>query len=190
MTPEQSATPAGAVSLRNRGGVALLVICAALSAVLLVDAAVRADIGTALLLAPWPLLVLWSIYVIGVASRVRPQRDGVFVQNLLRTIFVPWARVQQIRMRWQIEIALDDGSQITCFGGPATRRPQRLGPGRTKEDANERADDAVAALRKAKAGATPVTPVPPVRRGWDIPSLAALLVIVAWAVAAVLITRG
>jgi hypothetical protein len=170
--------------------VALLVICSILSAVLLIDAVVRADAMTALLLAPWPLLVLWSVYVVGVASRVRAQPDGVFVQNLLRTTFAPWARVQQIRMRWQIEITLDDGSLITCFGGPATRRPQRLGPGRTKEDANGRADDAVAALRKAKASAERVSPIPPIRRGWDLAAIIALLVIVAWAVIAVLVTRG
>lgn len=189
MTSEP-ATPARAASLRNRGGVALLVICSILSAVLLIDAAVRADAVTAVLLAPWPLLVLWSVYVLGVASRVRATADGVFVQNVLRTTFAPWARVAQIRMRWQIEITLDDGSLITCFGGPATRRPQRLGPGRTKEDANGRADDAVAALRKAKANAAPVAPVPPVRRGWDVPAIVALLVIVAWAVLAVLVTSG
>ncbi|WCD92600.1 PH domain-containing protein [Microbacterium sp. nov. GSS16] len=182
--------PAGAASLRSRGGVALLVICSIVSAVLLIDAAVRADAVTAALLAPWPLLVLWAVYVLGVASRVRATRDGVLVQNLLRTVFVPWARVQQIRMRWQIEITLDDGSLVTCFGGPARRRPQRLGPGRTKEDANGRADDAVAALRKAKASAVNVTPVPPVRRGWDFPAIIALLVLIAWAVTAVLVTRA
>ncbi|PKI92111.1 hypothetical protein CW368_04545 [Actinomycetales bacterium SN12] len=187
MTAEHPETPVGAASLRNRGGVALLVICSILSAVLLIDAAVRGDVVTAVLLAPWPLLALWAVYVLGVASRVRATPDGVLVQNLLRTTFAPWARVQQIRMRWQIEITLDDGSLVTCFGGPATRRPQRLGPGRTKEDANGRADDAVAALRKAKASAAPVTPAPPVRRAWDIPAIVALLVIIAWAVAAVLI---
>ncbi|QMU97658.1 PH domain-containing protein [Microbacterium esteraromaticum] len=169
---------------------ALLVICAVLSAVMLVDAAVRADIVTALLLAPWLLLGLWAVYVFGVASRVRAGRDGLFVQNLLRTTLAPWARVEQIRMRWQIEVELDDGSRLTCFGGPATRRPQRLGPGRTKEDANGDADDAVAALRRAKAGAAHVTPVPPIRRGWDIPAIVALLLILAWAVVAVMVTRG
>lgn len=190
MTAAPPATPPGAASLRNRGGVALLVICSILSAALLIDAAVRADAITAALLAPWPLLVLWAVYVLGVVSRVRATPDGVLVQNLLRTTFAPWARVAQIRMRWQIEITLDDGSLVTCFGGPATRRPQRLGPGRTKEDANGRADDALAALRKAKASAAAVAPASPVLRGWDVPAIVALLVIVAWAVVAVLVTRG
>ncbi|MEV7631377.1 PH domain-containing protein [Microbacterium sp. NPDC089318] len=190
MTSEHSARPDSAASLRNRGGVALLVLSAVLSLVLLIDAAVRAGIGSALLLAPWPLLVLWSVYVIGVASRVRPQHEGVFVQNLLRTTFAHWARVRRIDMRWQIEITLDDGTQLTCFGGPATRRPQRLGPGRTQEDGNARADDAVAALRRAKSNAVAVSPVPPIRRGWDIPAIAVLLVLIGWAVIAVLLTQG
>lgn len=189
MTPEGGSS-AGAASLRNRGGVALLVICSVLSAVLLIDAAVRAGLGTALLLAPWLLLVLWGVYVVGVASRVRAQRDGVFVQNLLRTTFAPWARVEQVRMRWQIELAFDDGSMLTCFGGPARRRPQRLGPGRTKEDAGGDADDAVAALRRARLNAESVAPVPPIRRGWDAPAIVGLIVIAGWAVVAVLLTRG
>jgi len=169
--------------------VALLVICAIISALLLVDAAVRADIGVALLLAPWVLLVLWGVYVIGVASTVQIRTDGVFVQNLLRTTLVPWQRVQRVDMRWQIEIVLDDDSRLTCFGGPAVRRPQRLGPGRTKEDANGAADDAVAALRRAKSAAERVSPVPPIRRGWDHRSLVVLLAIALWATAAVLLTR-
>lgn len=190
MTPEHPAAPASAASPRNRGGVALLVICSVLSAVMLIDAAVRADVGTALLLAPWILLLLWLVYVVGVASRVRAHQDGVFVQNLLRTTFAPWARVKSVSMRWQIEIVLDDGSRLTCFGGPSRRRSQRLGPGRTKEDANGDADDTVAALRRTKANAVQVSPVPPIRRGWDIPSVIALLVIVAWAAVAVVIARG
>ncbi|MDT0156677.1 PH domain-containing protein [Microbacterium sp. ARD32] len=187
-----SEPPAGtATPFRNRGGVAMLVICAVLVAALLIDAAVRAGIGRALLLAPWPLLVLWVVHVVGVASRVRPSPDGLFVQNLLRTTRAPWARVEQIRMRWQIEATLDDGTVLTCFGGPARRRPQRLGPGRRLEDANGGADDAVAALRRAKseADAGAAASADPIRRGWDLPALAVLAVLIIWAVVAVLVTR-
>jgi hypothetical protein len=167
----------------------MLVICAVLAAALLIDAAVRAGIGTALLMAPWLLLVLWGVHVVGVASRVRPQPDAVFVQNLLRRTWAPWARVEQIRMRWQIELSLDDGTVLACFGGPARRRPQRLGPGRRLEDAAGDADDAVAALRKAKAEAG-AGPDGPIRRGWDVPAIVALGVLIAWAVVAVLIVNA
>jgi len=170
---------------RSRGGVVMLVICAVLAVVLLGDAVVRAGLGSALLLAPWVLLALWAVYVVGVASSIRLQTGGVLVQNLLRRTFAPWPRVQKIAMRWQIEITLDDGRVLTCFGGPARSRPQRLGPGRTREDANGPADDLVAAMRKAKAAGEASDA--PVRRSWDVPALIALLVLVAWAVTAILI---
>lgn len=171
---------------RSRGGVVMLVICAVLAVVLLGDAVIRAGLGSAMLLAPWVLLVLWAVYVAGVASSIRPQPDGVLVQNLLRRTFAPWSRVTAITMRWQIEITLDDGRVLTCFGGPARSRPQRLGPGRVREDANGPADDLVATMRKAKAAARGASDAP-VRRGWDVPALTALAVLLAWAVAAILI---
>lgn len=178
--------------LRSRGAVALFVLCAVLAIVLLGDAVIRAGLGQALLLAPWLLLVLWAVYAIGVASHIEVRPDGVLVQNALRRTFAPWARVERIVMRWQVEITLDDGTTVTCFGGPARMRPQRLGPGRTLEDAGGQADDTVAALRRAKAdaasaGAALAGADAPVRRGWDVPAVVALLVIVVWTAAAVMI---
>ncbi|WCM56288.1 PH domain-containing protein [Microbacterium sp. EF45047] len=195
--------PGSAAPFRNRGGVALLVIGAVLAALLLADAVVRAGVGTALLLVPWLLLVLWGLHVAGVASGIRPGVDGVLVQNLLRRTFVPWSRVRRIGMRWQVEIELDDGSTLPCFGGPVRSRPQRLGPGRRPEDTTGAAEDAVAMLRRMRADAAGTTPADaagttaggttdadaPIRRGWDVPALVALAVIVAWAVVAVLLTR-
>ncbi len=170
---------------------ALLVVCALLTLVLLVDATVRAGLGTALLLAPWLLLVLWAVHVIGVASRIRVQHDGVMVQNVLRRTFVPWARVERVGMRWQLEITLDDGTVLTCFGGPARTRPRRLGPGRTREDADGAAEDMVAAIRRAKAEAgAPAGPDAPVRRTWDVPAVLVLLALACWATAAVIIAYG
>lgn len=171
---------------RNRGGVVMLVLTAILAIVLLGDALIRAGIGQTLLLAPWVLLVVWAVHVVGVASSIRLRDDGVFVQNLLRRTLVPWARVTQVAMRWQIEITMDDGRVLTCFGGPARSRPQRLGPGRTREDANGTADDLVAAMRKAK-GAAGAASDAPVRRSWDVRALIALFVLVVWAVVAIVI---
>lgn len=169
---------------------ALLAVCAVVVVALFVDAVVRAGIGEALLLAPWMLLALWLIYAIGVASHVRGQADGVLVQNALRRTFAPWPRVRRIDMRWQVEIALDDGSILTCFGGPARMRPQRLGPGRTREDVGGEADDLVARLRRAKADAGPARgEAAPILRSWDLPALGALLAIAVWAAIAVLVTR-
>jgi len=101
------------------GAVVLLVLAAILAVVLLIDAVVRSGVANALLLAPWPLLVLWLVYVVGVASDIRADETGVRVQNLLRRTWMPWARVKRINMRWQLEFSLDDGAVVSALGGPA-----------------------------------------------------------------------
>lgn len=168
------------------GATVLLVAVAVLVIGLLVDAVVRAGIGSALLLAPWPLLVLWVVYVVGVASDIRADEEGVQVQNMLRRTWIPWSRVEQVGLRWQLEFTLDDGRVIACLGGPSRSRPRRLGPERTREKGNADTDDGIARLRKLRAQSTaPADAV--VVRSWDGPVLIALAVIVIWAVAAVLI---
>lgn len=184
MTPSRHGA---APRLRSRGTAFLLVLSTALVVVLLGDAVIRAGLRSALLLAPWMLLGLWAVYAAGVASSVRIERDGVRVQNLLRRTFAPWGRVKRIDMRWQVELALDDGSTLACFGGPARMRPQRLGPGRALEEVDAAAD-AVAALRRAR-NAAPADADAPIRRSWDWPALGALGVIAVWATIAVAVTR-
>ena len=162
-------------------------ITAVMSAALLIEAAVRAGIGEALLLAPWLLLVLWVIYVVGIASDVRADDGGVGVQNLLRRTWVPWSRVKRIAMRWQIELTLDQGGVVKCFGGPSRSRPRRLGPGRTREDGNEAAEDGIATLQRLRLEASSSDAA--VVRSWDGSAIIAFAVLVVWAAIAVAITR-
>ncbi|MGM1017626.1 MAG: PH domain-containing protein [Actinomycetota bacterium] len=166
---------------RASGGWALLVICSVVAVALLVDVVLRADVGALLLYAPWVLLGLWAVYVVGVASLIRAEGEGVLVQNGLRRTFVPWERVRRIDMRWQIVITLDDDRTVVCFGGPSKTRPRRLGPGAQREGVTEHVD-AVAALRRWRSEHVP-TGNASVRRSWDMPGLAVLILLVAWAVA-------
>lgn len=174
------------------GAVILLVICALLALALLIDAVLRSGIEGALLLAPWPLLALWAVYVVGVASDIRADSTGVLVQNFLRRTWMSWAGVKRIAMRWQLEITLDDGAVLRCFGGPTRSRSRRIGPERTREDSATESDDGVALLHRlraeAAAGGTAGQDAA-ITRTWDVPALAALVALVAWAVAAVIITR-
>lgn len=171
----------------------LLALTSVVAVLLLVDAAVRSGIGNMLLLAPWPLLVVWAVYVVGVASSVRADANGVQVQNLLRRTWLPWARVKQITMRWQLEFALDDGGIVSCFGGPARSRARRLAPGRVKEDGVAETDDGIAALNRLRlesaasdaGGASDAR----VARTWDWATLAMFAALVVWAIIAVLIAR-
>jgi hypothetical protein len=173
---------------RVTGSVILFAICGVISAGLLIDAVVRAGLIEALLLAPWMLLILWVIYVVGIASDVRADRRGAGVQNLLRRTWMPWNRVKRIAMRWQLELTLDDGSVVRCFGSPGRTRPRRIGPERTREDGNGAVEDGIARMQRfrldpeLRADAVVV-------RTWDWPAIIALAVLVLWAVVAVLVTR-
>jgi hypothetical protein len=141
-----------------------------------------------LLLTPWVLLVLWIVYVAGIASDIRADRSGALVQNLLRRTWMPWGRVRRVGMRWQVEFTLDDGTVVRCFGGPTASRPRRLGPGRTKEEAGAPAHDGLAALQRLRLDAE-LDPDAAMTKTWDWASIACLAVLAAWAAAAVLITR-
>lgn len=168
------------------GAKILFTLVTVLVVALLVDAAVRSGIGNALLIAPWPLLVLWLTYTAGIASDIRADESGVRVQNVLRRTWMPWQQVTRIALRWQLEITLADGAVVRCFGGPVRSRPRRLGPGRTKEESSP-ADDGIAALQRLRLSAQGTDG--PVRRSWDVTSLAVLAALVVWAVVAVLVTR-
>ncbi|MGM7671997.1 PH domain-containing protein [Microbacterium sp. A93] len=178
------------------GGVIVLVVCALLALALVTDAAIRSGIGNALLLAPWPLLALWGVYVVAVASDVRADLTGVRVQNFLRRTWAPWSRVKRVAMRWQLEITFDDGAVLRCFGGPARSRSRRIGPGRTREDSAEQSHDGIAALHRLRADSalhrlradSEVRSDAELTRSWDMPALAALVVLAVWAILAVLVT--
>lgn len=186
----------GADSLRRvfpvTGAAIFLVICGLLTVVLLVDAAVRSGVESALLLAPWPLLALWLVYVVGVASDIRANATGVRVQNLLRRTWASWSQITRITMRWQLEIKLDDGAVIRCFGGPMRSRPRRIGPERTREDSAAESADGIAMLHRLRAEAgshTTAQQDAAPQRTWDVPAFATLIALIVWALAAILITR-
>lgn len=151
----------------------------------------RAGWADTLLLAPWVLLVMWVVYAGMYASHVAIDGTGATVQNYLRRTRIPWARVDDIRMRWQLVFALDDGTEVKCFGGPVARRPGRAG----------RADDADVPLPHAAGELSLIqdqwqiardegAPAREVIRSWDYPSLVALAVIVVWTVVAVIVAGG
>ena len=176
--------PSGAIGLVVGGVIAL---------VLLIDVVIRAGWLDLFLLAPWVLLVLWIVYVLTFASHVATDTEGATVQNLLRVVRVPWARVTEVSMRYQVSFALDDGSAVRAFGGPVAGRPGRLG----RRDDSPRARREPPALRDLElireqweSSREDAAPAAAVRRSWDLLGLISLAVIVVWAVSAVFIAGG
>ncbi|MFE1644681.1 PH domain-containing protein [Microbacterium sp. P01] len=174
---------------RATSGTIALIVSGVIAVVLLGDALLRAGIIQMLLLAPWVLLVLWFIYVVLYASHISMSRDDVIVQNYLRRTTLPWGRVADIRMRWQVVFDLLDGSEIKAYGGPVAGRPGRVGPtagarpGATVPPALRELgiirDEWDGARERSRADAA-------IRREWDVPALLALGIIVIGALSAVL----
>ncbi len=185
-----------------------MIVGALVALALLVDAAVRAGMGEMLILAPWVLLVLWFVYVLVYAPHIRTDASGVRVHNLLRIVEFPWSAVLDIELRWQVRFRLSSGQDVASFGGPVAGRPGRpplrFGGGERREppalrdmdllreqwiSATEHdADHGIGSHDNAPLGAALTAAV--IRRRWDLPALAALAVIVIWAVSAVTIVNA
>jgi hypothetical protein len=177
---------------RAASGTIALIAVSAIGAFLLGDAALRAGWAQALLLAPWVLLVVWSVYVMMYASCVVIDASGATVQNYVRRTWMPWARIEDVRMRWQAVFTLDDGTEVKAFGGPVAGRP-----GRAERRAKARPGSAPPALQELgliqdqwQTAREEGAPKGDVRRSWDLGTLCALAVIVVWAFVAVIITGG
>lgn len=181
---------------RASTGTVTFVAAVIAAAYVLGDAVVRSGWQPMLLLAPWVLLVLWGLLVIGPASIIRMDDFGVRVQNMLRRTDFGWQRLRDVDLRWQVVFALDDGTEVTSFGGPARARSRRV----TASVVGEAGQPPASA--RVPAGYRELTEIrdrwesaddeadAPIRRSWDAPVLVALAVIVVSAVVAVLIAHG
>ncbi|WP_051191608.1 PH domain-containing protein [Microbacterium luticocti] len=181
---------------RPGSAIPILGISALVVLYLLGDAVVRAGLGDALLLAPWPLLALWGVYVSAFASHLAIDDDGVTVQNLLRVVRMPWAEVTDIQWPWQVEVTTASGARVRALGGPLQGRGGRR-PGtrdQTPEGVRAQYDAIVRAFDSARdrvdPGADATASGRRVGSGWDVPALVALAVLVVWAVVALVVTGG
>lgn len=174
---------------RPVSGRVVLVLVAIVAVVVLVDALIRAGVVETLLIAPWVLLAVWIVYELSFVSSVRVDDRGARVQNLLRVTDFGWDRVRDIDMRWQLVFSLMDDTEVTCMGGPARSRPVRRPRG--DEDAGASVPRSIRVLDEIRARwqAAPDDADAPIRRGWDVPALVALALILVWAVSAIIITR-
>lgn len=187
----QDERPEGTRTFRASSGSVASIISALLALFLLGDAVVRGSWGQMLLLAPWVLLALWVVYEISFVSHVRVDAHGAFVQNMLRNTSFGWSRVRDIDLRWQLVFSLDDGTDVSCYGGPARSRPVRRpsrGDEEPKAPAGVRELTGIRDLWESADSADSAADAP-IRRSWDRPALIALGILSLWATTAVVIVN-
>ena len=169
-------------TVRPISGVIAGIVTVALAIFLLGDAVVRGSWGLAASFAPWVFLVTWGIVVGLSGSFIRLDAQGITVQNLLRRHRVPWARVKDVRVKYQITLDIDDGSKIVCWGGPAMGRPTPVfGDRETRVPPIHRISGVISSTWQDHENDPAAEG--PIVHGWDIPMLAALAVILVAALA-------
>lgn len=170
-----------------------LILAAALAAVLLGDAALRAGVGEMLLIAPWVLLALWGVYALIFAPHVRIDAHGIRIHNPLRIAEIAWARVTDVDMRWQLEVRTDEPRVYKAFGGPVAGRPGRPSL-RREDDRGLREPPAIRDLQVIQgaweSARDTADAAGGVRRVWDIPSVISLAVLIVWVIIALFISGG
>ncbi|WP_341956949.1 PH domain-containing protein [Microbacterium sp. LWH13-1.2] len=181
-------SPEGERTLRSPSGSIVMIVSLLLALFLLGDAVVRGGWAQTLLLAPWVLLGLWVVYEISYVSMVRISDSGALVQNMLRRTEFGWHRVRDIDLQWQLKFSFDDGTELTCWSGPAHARPKRskMRDEETSVSTSLRDFTDVHDRWQAAAGHGASAPI---LRSWDTRALLALVVIVVWAAAAVFFSQ-
>ncbi len=66
-----------------------------------------------------------GVALVGIAVYLRPAvligDDGVVFRNVVTTASASFARIEEVSMRWSLEIVGDDGRKAAAFAAPASR---------------------------------------------------------------------
>ena len=135
-----------------------------LAAFLMGDSAVRGRWDIVGRWLPAILLILWCLWLFFYRSAVTLKTDRLVVTNLARVHDIPWRHVDAVVDSPQLTIQLDDGTRVTCWGGPF---PGRAGRNRVGDELGP-VLGAIEARREAASAS-----LDPVRRRWDLPVLIA-----------------
>jgi len=177
-----ASTPAGGrpLTLRATSSAVSFWAAVAIAVLFMGDAAVRGAWAVVAAWLPATLFVLWGLWLILYRSSVRVDAEAATVINLARVHTVPWARVDTVAHGPQLVLDLDDGTSVSCWGGPFPPRPGR----RSAPEQSE----AQRVLQARRDGAAPSTA--PAEHRWDVPVLAVGAVLLIAAVVSPLLVNA
>lgn len=163
--------------------------------VLLVGTVLADDVSSVLALVAFPLVIAAFAWAVLWRPFVRIEADHVVVANVLRTITVPYPRIESMETRWGLRLLTTDGP-VDAWGAPARsafarRRARRhsdglpptipealtstraTGPVRHRSDAGLVAD--VVDLRRRAVPTTPLGQAARVTRSTNVREVALLV---------------
>ena len=112
------------IVIRGASGWWISGILAALFAYMLVDAAVRSEWSTILLALPWMCAILLICWMLLIRPCLVVTPSNLIVVNVLRVHTLPWRRIAELHVRYQLVITLTDGTVRRAWGSP-TVHPQK-----------------------------------------------------------------
>ncbi|MFT4235845.1 MAG: hypothetical protein QM607_12720 [Microbacterium sp.] len=170
----------GARRAQPRSGFVWLIVGVVVVLTLLIDATVRTGIVEALLLAPWPLLLLWLLWTCFASPHVLSDDRMVRVHNPLRTWTIPWGAVADLKLRGQVEVHLADGRKVEAWALTVKRQ-------RVKRDIDP-VEREFELLQDRCEEASPQTEAI-VTKTWNWPEIGAFLALIVWCVIGIFVTR-
>ena len=198
---------------RQRSPLALAAVSGVIGLVLLVSMAWRWAEDPEPLFLAWVLFglaLMWSLFV---RPAVLLDDDGVTIRNVVRDIYIPWAKVTDVEFRWNLKVFVGDRSFTAWAISSQVERPKRpsggmfpMRPGRLDTFASAGAQSSTPApkvtasmvarsIEQAKEeyaeavaqGALAAAPDGQVRVTW-VPTATAILFLPAFAVVALSLT--
>jgi hypothetical protein len=157
------------VVLRATSSTVVFLAVVGICVVLVGDAALRGRWDVVLASLPASGLAVWAAAVAFGRPCLRLTDSGLSIVNVPRTTDAPWALVEDVTTRYQVVVALKDGSSIRSWGAPASPRAGAgFGLGERHKDSSGRVTGSTAhrVIDDALARHSDDDRVGDVRRSW------------------------
>ena len=142
------------VTLRSVFGRVLTIATAGIAAAALVSVAMSGDAAATADVAGVAVLVAYVCWLLFWQPSVRVGDDGVRLENVTRTIDIPWSAIQRIDTRFALEITTERGA-YSAWAAPA---PGRSTAARVHADDVRNLPESTYVARTVRPGDVPRTP--------------------------------
>ncbi len=142
------------VTLRSVFGRVLTIATAGIAAAALGSVAMSGDAAATADVAGVAVLVAYVCWLLFWQPSVRVGDDGVRLENVTRTIDIPWSAIQRVDTRFALEITTERGA-YSAWAAPA---PGRSTAGRVHADDVRNLPESTYVARTVRPGDVPRTP--------------------------------